>query len=204
MSGSDAALDALQALRQQARATRRALGTHQRRAAADALRDLAALYLAAGSGLLASYVACHSELDTAALNHWALTQGWQLALPVAQADGELAFRLWDGEPDALERGRFGIPEPVGGALIALADCQHVLVPGLAFDRCGRRLGNGGGYYDRALGCLRHARVRPQFCGIGFHQQLFDVLPERSWDVRMDVLLLDSGMIRAPAAERPNA
>ena len=64
---------------------------------------------------------------------------------------DLEFALQQG--DRFEPGAFGIPEPVGGEVVALADHDVVLVPLVAFDSEGRRVGNGKGFYDRALAAL---------------------------------------------------
>jgi len=101
------------------------------------------------------------------------------------------------DPESLIRGAAGIPEPTGGVpLPEPDDAVLFLVPGVAFDPRGVRLGRGGGDYDRALS--RHpAAVR---IGLAYELQVASGLPEDPWDVRMDAVatelrLLESGLRR---------
>ncbi len=88
----------------------------------------------------------------------------------------------------LAPGRFGIREPVGSELPPPPDL--ILVPGLAFDRSGNRLGWGGGFYDRWLGT--HPGV-PRL-GIGFSCQIVADLPGEPHDLRVDGVLTEAGIV----------
>jgi 5-formyltetrahydrofolate cyclo-ligase len=84
----------------------------------------------------------------------------------------------------LRTGRFGAREPGAGCpSIYLNQLDFILVPGIAFDLAGRRLGRGKGYYDRLL-----AQVRGHKCGAGFDAQVVAELPEEPHDVRVDSIL----------------
>ena len=74
-------------------------------------------------------------------------QGWELALPCSDGQGGMSYRPWDGQP-LRERDGCGIPAPVTGPTLEADALQLLLVPALAVDRDGIRLGYGGGYYDR--------------------------------------------------------
>ena len=74
-------------------------------------------------------------------------QGWELALPCSDGQGGMSYRPWDGHP-LRERDGCGIPAPVTGPTLEADALQLLLVPALAVDRDGIRLGYGGGYYDR--------------------------------------------------------
>ncbi len=84
---------------------------------------------------------------------------------------------------SLQPGRFGIPEPVDAHEMALPDVDVVLVPGLAFDARGGRLGWGRGYYDRALGQSGAHRI-----GLCLAPGLVDAVPTESHDVRMHAVV----------------
>jgi len=88
----------------------------------------------------------------------------------------------------LETGAFGVREPVGGGPAPGPDL--VLVPGMAFDAAGFRLGRGGGFYDRWLAA--HPGVRT--LGLCFHCQLLGKIPVESHDVKMDAVLTEEGFI----------
>ncbi len=84
----------------------------------------------------------------------------------------------------LKKGRFGIREPIESCPeIALNRLDFVLVPGIAFDLQGRRLGRGKGYYDRLL-----AEVRGKTCGVAFDEQIVEQLPVEPHDIHVNCIL----------------
>ena len=100
--------------------------------------------------------------------------------------GRLAFRR--ATRDQLVPGRFGIPEPAASAPSLPRDAGDVLVvvPGLAFDRRGNRLGTGKGYYDRALPEYPHAtRI-----GVALEVCMVDRIPVEQWDVPMHLVVTE--------------
>lgn len=135
---------------------------------------------------LAAYWPMRSELDPRALlrAHAGVT-----CLPVVMAPAQpLRFRLWsEGEP--LVAGAYGISEPVGHEV----QPDIVIVPLLAFDRRGMRLGYGGGFYDRTLAHLR--AVRPCLAiGLGFAAQEHEGLPRAETDVALDGVVTEREVI----------
>lgn len=98
------------------------------------------------------------------------------------------------EWDALRPGRHGIPEPEGNPVPLRPEADLVLVPGLAFDRSGVRLGGGGGYFDRTF--APGWEGSPRLFGVGYSWQLTEeALPCESHDRRMDGILTDRETLR---------
>ena len=119
-------------------------------------------------------------------------EGHRLALPVMQGKARpLLFRAW-APGDAMDRGVWGIAEPKADK--SELEPEILLVPLLAFDRQGWRLGYGGGFYDRTLAALR--ALRPiAAVGLGFDEQQVDAVPHLDYDRRLDWVLTPSGPLR---------
>lgn len=125
------------------------------------------------------------EVDTEPLMRAAIEDGKRLLLPRTRPPRELEFARVD-DIGGLVRGGFGILEPAPDASVATLGSQAlILLPGLAFDRSGGRLGRGAGYYDRALAPLRTSDRRPVCLGVGLALQIVDHVPMKSFDVRLD-------------------
>ncbi len=131
------------------------------------------------------YVSVKGEVDTALLLERAWKEGREVFLPRCRPEepGRMDMIACRG-PEELVPSSFGIPEPVLSAesrLLSLRDLSDgdrtlIVVPGLAFDRDGFRLGYGGGYYDRMLALSRCPGV-----GLTFHDLLLERLPRDAWD-----------------------
>lgn len=176
MNGKDA-------LRRLARATREAAARGDPTGAALALARhfLAGLSLAPDA-IVAGYWPTQGEIDPRPLMRALAGRGHGLALPVIAAKAApLIFRRWDGAtlPPA---GRFGIPAPDAAAPEIRPDV--ILVPLLAFDARGHRLGYGGGYYDRTLAGWR-AGGGGLAIGLAFAAQQVDELPTEPTDQPLD-------------------
>ncbi len=127
------------------------------------------------------------EIDIRPLMIELFNGGCQLALPVVQGRGQaLLFRAWrPGDP--LEAGVFGTLQPA--ARRETVEPEVLIVPLLACDTQGWRLGYGGGFYDRTLAGLR-ARRRAIAVGVGFDAQLIPEVPYGPSDQRLDWMLTD--------------
>lgn len=139
------------------------------------------------------------DLRPAALEF--LRLGVPLYLPRCLPDSSLAFARVEGWED-LRPGRLGILEPPGDAPVAsLALLGSVVVPGVAFDLAGYRLGRGAGYYDRTFS---GAIARPDLVGVAFDWQLVERLPREEHDVPMARVITDRRSISPAAAPSPAA
>jgi 5-formyltetrahydrofolate cyclo-ligase len=155
MSHDEATVQAKAALRARLGAARAALTDEQRAAAGRCLRDIVlSLPEAQMAGTVAAYYAVGTEPPTGSLLYALWKRGAYVLLPLLAADGDLDWASYDG-PDSVaprQDGRLGLLEPTapprGAAAITRADL--IIVPALAVDRRGIRLGRGRGYYDRAL------------------------------------------------------
>jgi 5-formyltetrahydrofolate cyclo-ligase len=150
---------------------------------ARALLSAQPLWREARSILL--YAPMAEELDVWPLLGQALAAGKTVGLPRFDpgAGRYLACQVRDPEQD-IRIGHYGIREPAWhGAGFLLNRLDLILVPGVAFDLQGRRLGRGKGYYDQLLAALRGVT-----CGVAFDQQIVDAIPVVAHDVRVNCIL----------------
>jgi 5-formyltetrahydrofolate cyclo-ligase len=162
-------------LRDQVLAARRELAETEHAAAGRLLRDaVLELPQTQMAGVVAAYVSVGSEPDTRGLIFALWKRGTYVLLPLLQPDGDLDWASYEG-PDSLIPGPRGLVQPAepprGPAAITSADL--IIVPALAADRQGNRLGRGGGSYDRAL-----ARVGPAVLSVAllYDGELLDQVP----------------------------
>ena len=97
----------------------------------------------------------------------------------------------------LTRNRFNLIEPAAKGMPAnIRHFDLILIPLVAFDRNGNRLGMGGGFYDRVLAFKNHntSRTRPRLIGVAHHFQEVDHISPQPWDVRLDAILTDREFI----------
>ncbi len=172
---------------------RRAAAQARNPDAPKALRDgfLAAVALPSAS-IVAVYSAREDEMDPAPLAAALAAAGHRLCLPVVVGkDGPLLFRAY-APGDVLESGIWGIPQP--SAVAPVVEPSTLLVPLLAFDRMGHRLGYGGGYYDRTLPLLRQ-RLPVRAIGLGYAAQEVPAVPVGPRDAPLDLIVTESATIR---------
>ena len=193
-------------------ATRRAL-RHVRRDLTLVERDAA--HRAVSAALLAepalrrarrigAYFAQGGELDLEPFLHAKLDSGREVYLPrLAGSGGRMRFaRFLPGV--SLARNRFGIPEPARDApVVAARFLDAVLLPLVAFDAVGTRLGSGAGYYDRCFAFRASRRYwhAPLLIGVAFACQEVPSLPRRHWDVPLDAVVTERGFHRFPGPAR---
>ena len=151
------------------------------RALADRLFETAA-YRQARS--LYAYLAFNQEVRTRPIILRAWADGKRVAVPKV-VGGEMRF-IWITDFDELAEGAYGIPEPAGDGPVADDETALVLMPGLAFDAAGRRVGYGGGYYDRYFSAHpNHTKIALCY---GF--QLVDAIDAEEHDIPADLVITD--------------
>lgn len=189
-------------LRALMRARRAATSAAERAAAGDAIvAQLGALPDVASARRIAGYGAVGGEMPLSPLAASCLARGQTWYLPTLVGDGGLMrFAPWH-PASPMAPNRYAIPEPVVPAsqLVDGPDLDMVLVPLVAFDRAGRRLGSGGGFYDRTFSFLMDSPRpgRPLLVGIGWSFQEAAIEPE-PWDVAVDWVATETELIRCHA------
>ena len=148
--------------------------------------------------LVALYMAVQGEVQTDRLARRCRERGIALCVPALRREaGAYGLARWD-ERTRLAKGLGGIPEPAAPDWVALDDVDAVVVPGLAFDADGGRLGHGRGHYDRLLSGMRGPATR---IGVCFEWQVVDRVPMDENDVRMDRVVTEKRMMTATAGSR---
>ena len=194
-SGRDPADDlaaAKAALRDAARAARRAITPEARELAAEAVaaRVLEFLSELPAQATVLAYRATDEELDPASAVAGLRVRGVRIALPRVNAAGGLDV-CEASEDCELSPGSLGIFEPVQGTpLVGATEIDAVLVPGVAFDRSGFRLGYGKGYYDQLLPLLRAGCLT---VGLAFDEQLVTEVPHDERDVPVGAVATPGGV-----------
>ena len=151
-----------------------------RLAAAPVLRD---------ASLVSGYRAVRGELDIDAALLLLRERGATITVPRVVGE-DLVFTVWDPTVEGVV-GAFGIPEPTPGPAFPLRAHDVVLLPVVAFDGRGNRLGQGGGYYDRALGAL--GQQRPLVVGVAHTFQEVESVPTEPWDIRLDAIVTEDDL-----------
>jgi 5-formyltetrahydrofolate cyclo-ligase len=179
---------AKRALRAAVLAARAALPAAAREAYAAAVTErLLALPEVSTARVVAAYVGVGTELPTLPLLDALRARGVRVLLPVLLPDDGLAWGTYDG---TLAPGRRGLMEPPAAGA-SLSDADVVVVPGVAYDRSGRRLGRGGGSYDLALAAV----VRAPVVGLALDGEVVDEVPVEPHDRRVDVVVTPTRVLR---------
>jgi 5-formyltetrahydrofolate cyclo-ligase len=134
--------------------------------------------------VVGAYFALGSEVTTELIIKRAKTVGKKIALPRVEEDNIIFYEL--SSIKSLIRGRFGIMEPPPYG--QMSDIDILVVPGIAFDKKGNRLGYGKGYYDRLLSGKRTFSI-----GLAYSFQLLENLPYDRYDKRLDAIASEDGL-----------
>lgn len=195
-------------IRQQMRKRRNELSLQQRLdAAINVERHIASTRAFRNSRRIACYISNDNEVELEPLIEQIWTLNKQCYLPIL--DTIHHNRLWFApyRPDSeMYTNRFGILEPRYNKreLIRAQALDLVLMPLVAFDRQGNRLGMGGGFYDRSLAFLRHRNQwrKPRLYGIAYQFQCLKQLPIEHWDVPLDAIASDEGIYKRAKSSSP--
>lgn len=153
-----------------------------------AIQDLLAKELQSETGVWVGY---QSLLSEPKLDWTSLAPQIQWAFPQTQGE-QLHFRL---QPTQFEKSEIGVQEPQDGETVTLESVRGVVIPALAFDRQGYRLGRGAGYYDRSLSQFKNKKI-----GVCFESSLLDECPHEAHDVVCDVVIANQSVYKIKSSE----
>jgi 5-formyltetrahydrofolate cyclo-ligase len=178
-------------LRAAAQSRRDALPAEARKVAAEVIATRAFPLLITPGVVVSGFMPLKSEINPLVLMQKLAEQGARLALPrIVGRGAPLSMRAWEfGGP--LDRGQWGIREPKADA--PEVDPDVLLVPLLAFDRAGYRIGYGAGYYDMTISALR-SRKPVTAVGLAFAAQEVPEIPNTPRDERLDLVLTEREVI----------
>jgi len=173
-------------------ARRRSLSAEERRAASLwAQQSLLATPEYGMAQTVALYAAIHGEVETSLLFERALEDRKEVLFPAVCGEDLHFIRVTTSE--GLQRGEFGIPEPcLTGERVPPEQADIILVPGVAFDLLGYRIGYGKGFYDRAL---HHVERQGKLVGFCYDFQLVEKLVGEPHDVVLDLIVTDQRVVR---------
>jgi len=186
-------------LRQQALKSRRSL-TKDEVASRSGLvtRRLLQLPEFASAVSIATYVAKSDEVQTAAVISRALAEGKKVLVPRSDPQSSTLFFAEIHSLSELSPGHFGILEPaVSSPPLRLDSADIALVPIVAWDERGHRIGYGKGYFDRAL----EANRGPVTIGLAFESQRFGEVPQSAADVPLDIIVTEERVLRLRGGRR---
>jgi len=175
-------------LRQRCKAMRKEMGDELRRQASlEICKHLAAWDVFQNAEVILAYMPVQTEVDLIPLLTGFPAKRWSLPRILPGDEGRMVFHPYD--PENLIVHPFGMSEPSPNLpQISPYEIQLVLVPGLAFDRKGWRLGYGGGFFDRFLKDFEGVSV-----GVLFQALLLNEIPHGEYDIPMDWLVTESGL-----------
>jgi 5-formyltetrahydrofolate cyclo-ligase len=141
-----------------------------------------------GSSVIMFFASFRSEVDTVPMMRRALAEGKRVVLPKVQGKHLALFEIRDFDKD-ISSGTWGIPEPHENNCIALDAVDLMIVPGLAFDERGNRLGYGAGFYDRLLASFTKMTV-----ALAFEVQMVSKVPAAQHDIAIKKIMTEKRVI----------
>jgi 5-formyltetrahydrofolate cyclo-ligase len=192
-------------LRRRLKAARNAISRPARqRAARAALRHALRHGLLLRAQRIAFYLPQGGEFDVQPMLRQALRMGSACYLPILAKRGRVMRFGRIATATGMRKNRYGIPEPVDARALRARQLDLLLMPLVGFDDRGYRLGMGGGFYDATLSFMRHRRLwrKPRLVGVAYACQGVEALPHDPWDMPLDAVLTETGLLRFGAPSPP--
>lgn len=183
-------------------AKRRALSAGEAQMAGQAAATSVAERIVSGTkrarGVVAGYRPLVGEIDPSPSIDLLLERGWSLVLPVCGENASMEFCPWSAG-HALVSNSFGVAEPTSDP-VRLETIDALIVPGVAFDKRGNRIGHGVGYYDRFFARCAQQSHDPYRLGLGYDFQIVELPDPEPWDIPMDSVVSPSKVIDTALCE----
>lgn len=178
-------------LRRDMRAKRRAMTAGEvQEKSAEIQKRLFSLDCIKNAGTVCTFISAFKEPDTTEIIQKLRKTGKNIAVPVTDTENVTLSLSYIDSLEDFKKGAYGIPEPKIMDIAHAADIDVILVPGLAFDKNGGRMGFGKGFYDRLLSDTRAVKI-----GLCYEFQLFDKIPTETHDVPMDLIVTEERIWR---------
>lgn len=132
-----------------------------------------------------TYLSAFKEPDTSGIIDYLYKSGRKIVVPISNTDDYTITPSYLTSPDKLVRGAYGISEPAECLIADINDIDIALIPGIAFDAHGMRVGFGKGYYDRFLEQFKGLKI-----GICYDFQMTNLVPASKHDVKMDIIITE--------------
>ena len=153
----------------------------------------------APAGSVMIYLPIRSELDPTAIARAAWSAGKTVLVPkVDWSARRMDAVVLSSLDEPMFTDRYGLRTPAAGATWPIDKIDLIVVPAMAYDRSGHRLGRGGGFYDRFLG---RDGLTGTTCGLAFSEQLLDAVPRSEHDVPVDIVVTDREVLRFGSGRR---
>lgn len=138
------------------------------------------------------YASLPTEVPTIAIAAEARRRGIEVSYPRCLPEGQMSLHIIGAEEELVVAGSYGIREPAPECrLTSIDEIDVALIPGLAWDRSGNRLGRGAGYYDRLFA---HPLWRARRTGLFFALQEFPAIPTDPWDGKLDEVVTEGEVV----------
>jgi 5-formyltetrahydrofolate cyclo-ligase len=138
------------------------------------------------AGSVACYLSLPPEVQTAGLLDACWSAGKKVCVPAFNEDADRYELVWIERDEKLTQGRMNIHEPLSPRKAGVMDVDLLIVPCIAYDHSGGRLGHGGGHYDRMLGSWSGFKL-----GVAFDYQVFEKVPMGSQDIPVDLVITET-------------